>query len=454
MELSNSNESCIITKYNYYQENISIIDDEKSVEESNIESLSLSNDIEKLSHRLEKISISELSFIKNLEEWRIESHEIIDKFCQSKHDEYIERTNKDIYRIKEEINLLNIDHDDAAQDYIDWIKQTILLINQQINQLQQIQNKFLPLNIDKSIIYFPPEISHIKPLPSPLKDLFHFSSSNELFSPLSSISSFNFTNINFKNNNFDYVKEKLNVPIDHWYSLCKNDTNILITGKTDLILIDQSFKIINKKSFSSIEIKDISWSKILSRFILITSRKIYLFDEKNLSLEETSISLGNHNPWECGTVSEANLFLSTFGEYPIIVHFNLLPSIHLNRKYNSSFLCQEYDIINDIKSNDIHLGLIIDNGFNNQTRLEIRLIKSFDIIWFVSLGKGWGYRCSPLNSNHWIISDSYNQRILFIDNQGNIQNIQNYFTKPFNIINWNDNQIIIRTNQTLNIHQY
>jgi hypothetical protein len=45
------------------------------------------------------------------------------------------------------MNLLNMDHD-AAEDYIDWVKETIQSIHQQLDELQQIQPKFSPLKID------------------------------------------------------------------------------------------------------------------------------------------------------------------------------------------------------------------------------------------------------------------------------------------------------------------
>lgn len=458
MELSKSNESCFMSTYNCCSENTSM----NNIEQSNFESLLLVDDIDKVSNRIEKISINQLSFIKNLEEWRNEAHEIIDKFCQSKHDEYIQRTNEEINHLKDKLNLLNSDHDDAADDYIHWVKETIQIINQQLNELQQIQSKFSPLKIDKSLIYFPSPLSNLNPYPNPLKDLFSFSSSslsslstNEIVSPSSPL---NFSNIICEKNNdsvfLESLKEKVKVPSDHWYCLSTNETNILITGKSDLILFDHSLKIINKKSFLQIGIKDICWSKILSRFILISPKQIYLFDEKTFSLELSSINLANHNTWERGTINETILFLSTFGENPILVEYNLCPSIHFNKKYQTSIICQQNETINDMKSNDIYLSLIIENSFNNQTRFQLHLIKSLQCISSIYIGKGWGYRCSSINYNHWIISDSYNQRIIHIHNNGNIQNINNYHTKPFNIINYTNNQIIIRTNDTLNIHQY
>ena len=428
-----------------------------SSEEYNEQSLLLTNDIHGVSNRLETVSINDLSFIKNLEEWRHEAHQIIDRFCQSKHDEYVRRTKEEIDRLKETVHLLSSDHD-AADDYIDWVKETIQSIHQQLDELQQIQDKFSPLKFEKSTIYFPREISDLKRQPTPLKGLFSFSSSstNELTSSLSPFSPFHFTATTSKNNqffSFQSSKDRLKLPPDHWYPFATNETHLLVTGKSNLFLIDHSLTIVNKKSFVQVGLKDICWSKSVSRFILIFPKEILLFNEQNLSFESCSITLGHHNPWERGTCTETTLFLSTFGENPIIIEYNLFPSIHFNKRYQSTTICKETEIINDMKTNEISLALIIDNGFLNQTRLELRSIKSFEYLWSIDLGRGWGYRCSPLNHTHWIVTDSYNQRLIHINDHGTIDKIINTPMKPFNVVHWGQHQFLIRNVDGINIHQ-
>jgi hypothetical protein len=252
---------------------------------------------------------------------------------------------------------------------------------------------------------------------------------------------------------FESPKEIIKLPSDHWYSLAANENYLLVTGKSNLFLIDRSLTIVNKKSFIQIGIKDICWSKILSRFILISPKEIFLLDEKTFSLESCSITLTNYNPWERGTSSETTLFLSTFGENPFIVEYNLLPSIHFNKRYQLSIIYGETEVINDMKCNDMSLALIIDNGFINQSRFELRSRKSFECIWSIDLGKGWGYRCASLDHSGWIVADSYNYRLIHIINNGTIDKIDNYSIKPFNVIHWNDDQIVIRTIEGLNMHQ-
>ena len=173
-----------------------------------------------------------------------------------------------------------------------------------------------------------------------------------------------------------------------------------------------------------------------------------------MSLDSCSINLINNNPWERGTCSDTTLFLSTFGENPLIVEYYLFPSIHFNKKYQSTIICRESEVISDMKSNNNSLGFIIDNGFKNQSRLELRSIKSFESIWSIHVGKGWNYRCSPLNNSEWIVTDSYNHRIIHISNNGIIDRSESYSAKPLNVICWSEDQIAIRTTEGVNIHQY
>ncbi|CAF1487803.1 unnamed protein product [Rotaria sp. Silwood1] len=116
-------------------------------------------------------------------------------------------------------------------------------------------------------------------------------------------------------------------------------------------------------------------------------------------------------------------------------------------------MCKENEVISDMKSNENNLGLIINNDNNNENRLEVRSIKSFELIWSIHLDKEWSYRCSPLNDNHWIFVDSYNNRFIQIFDHAPIDQIINYPTKPFNVVSWSLNQFVIRTAEHLNIHK-
>ncbi|CAF4912376.1 unnamed protein product [Rotaria sp. Silwood1] len=156
--------------------------------------------------------------------------------------------------------------------------------------------------------------------------------------------------------------------------------------------------------------------------------------------------------WKHETCYDTTLFISTFSENPFIIEYTIFPSIHLNKRWPSLIICKENEVISDMKSNENNLRLIVNNDNNNESHLEVRSIKSFELIWSIYLGKGWSYRCSPLNDNHWIFVDSYNNRFIQISDHATIDQIINYPTKSFNVVSWGLNQFVIRTVEHLNIH--
>jgi len=152
-----------------------------------------------------------------------------------------------------------------------------------------------------------------------------------------------------------------------------------------------------------------------TKFLLISPKQIYTLDEKQMIINPLKLFININYCWERGTCSEISLYLSTFGDNPYIVQFYLNPSIQFN----------QYDIINDIKYHDNHLAIIIENGLYNQSHFQFHSLKSFQCIWKVLLGQGWSYRSSLFNQRYWIISDSCNNRIIHILNDGIIIKIDN-----------------------------
>jgi hypothetical protein len=249
-------------------------------------------------------------------------------------------------------------------------------------------------------------------------------------------------------------KQIINISSDkNWFALSTNEKHLLIIGKSKIYLFNKNFKIINEKLFIHQGIKDICWSKTLEKFILISPKQIYILDENKMIIKPFKLYFNINKCWQRGTSSETFLFLSTFGENPSIIIFNLYPSIQFNKQYQKEIISHKNQIINDIKYADNHLAIIIEDNLNNQSYFQLRELKDFQLIWIVSLGNGWNYRSTLFNHRYWIISDYYNNRFIHILNDGNISKIENYFSKPENIISWIHNQIIIRTIQNINIHQ-
>ena len=396
------------------------------IEMNELTNESQQNSIQQIRDRIEKISFDQLNFIEKLEEWRHESHRLINQFCDLKRDEYLTKVEDEMNQLKQTIDSFSFDCD-ASNDYIQWTQTTIQSIQQQLDQLQQIQYQFGSFQLDPSLISIPEKIiDSIEHPPSPFKDL--------------SCSSFQWTN-----------QMSISIPPDHWYSLASNQQSILAASKSDLILFDHNLNLMKKKSLIPTGLKDICWSTSLAKYILIFPREILLVNpnDNSLLLESISIVSNNEQPWERGTTHQSILFLSTFGDNPLIVEYNLSPSIHSNKRYPWFLFTCQHEIVNDLKANNDSLGLVIENSLSNLTRLDIRSIKSFDCLHSIEIGKGWGYRCSS-SIQHWILTDSYNQRILFIEKTNIYKTIEkNFSMKLFNVAYLRQNQFLLRTNESI-----
>ncbi|CAF1433027.1 unnamed protein product [Rotaria sp. Silwood1] len=63
--------------------------------------------------------------------------------------------------------------------------------------------------------------------------------------------------------------------------------------------------------------------------------------------------------WERETCYDTTLFISTFGENLFIIEYTIFPSIHLNKRWPSSIICKENQVISDMKSNENNHGRFI-----------------------------------------------------------------------------------------------
>ncbi|CAF1099470.1 unnamed protein product [Rotaria sordida] len=444
---------------NYYEQS-----DSFNNFENNIGNSSILKGLNELNHRINNISINELTFLKNVEEWRRQSHQIIDQFCKDISNKYINRTKEEFNHLRN-LTALMINNHDTTKNNLDWIKQTIKLIEQNLDQLKYIQYQFDALEIDKSIIS----------LPSPMKDIQipsfsqsnHLSLKKEIDTVVDSSSSNNSISSSVEILSYHYSlspqnrfypnlissKRMIDFSSDNWFTLATNQMHMVAIGKSILCLFNQNLNIIRQKSFQQQGIKDICWSETLDRFIFISAKEIFTLDEETMVLNPYNIYFNTDSTWERITCSESTLFLSTFGQNPFIAEFIFYPSIHFQRRYQSEIISHENEMINDIKYSDNNLGIIIENGLTNQSHLEVRSMKSFECIWMIVLGRGWGYRCSLFNHRYWITVDRYNHRCIYILNDGTLIKTENYSSKPFNVVSWGKHQLVIRTMQTLNIHE-
>lgn len=244
-------------------------------------------------------------------------------------------------------------------------------------------------------------------------------------------------------------KKTLNISNDKINLLFTNEKHLLIIGKSKIYLFNENLKILKEKYLFYQGIKDICWSKSLEKFLLISSKELYTLNDKQMIIKPYKLYFNINETWKCITCSDNYLFLSCDGEYPFIIQFNLFPSIQFYKKY----YLNKYSIINDIKYNSNNLAIIIEDNLNNQSYFQYYSLNYFQLIIKINLGNGWNYRSTLFNNQYWIISDYYNQRFIHISIDGFILKIEKYFSKPEYINYWNNKQILIKTNQSIHLHQ-
>ncbi|CAF3853138.1 unnamed protein product [Rotaria sp. Silwood1] len=64
----------------------------------------------------------------------------------------------------------------------------------------------------------------------------------------------------------------------------------------------------------------------------------------------------------------------------LLLNYNIFPSIYFNKRWQPFIVDKENEVIRDMKSNENNLGLIINNDNKNESRLEARSIKSFELV--------------------------------------------------------------------------
>ena len=69
------------------------------IEMNQLTNESQQNSIQQIRNRIEKISFDQLNFIEKLEEWRHESHRLINQFCDLKRDEYLTKVEDEMNQI-------------------------------------------------------------------------------------------------------------------------------------------------------------------------------------------------------------------------------------------------------------------------------------------------------------------------------------------------------------------
>ncbi|CAF1289543.1 unnamed protein product [Rotaria sp. Silwood1] len=389
---------------------------------------SLITKINVLSDRFHHISLVQPYFITNLDKWRADAYRTIDRFyeTQRRHFEQFTQENQDkqrneLERLRLKINDL-IREQNTTQEDIYLIKDTIKLIEKDLNELSNIQCNICPLVIDENIATL------------------QSNQAKQDFLPLSR------------------PYKTMNIIDNSYCWMATNEKYLLVHHKPDLYLLDRQLSLITKIPWTHGRIYIMCWSLTLNRFIVITNDTIFTIDENLTAIERCDLNYHNniYRNWRSGTCSNTSLYLSTGELGTSIYEFTLIPSIQLIKEWSSPITCRKDECIDDLCYKNGKLAIIIFRQPTKEIRLDLRSSTTLDIIWSIEIGNIVPRRttgCCWLNNDEWLITDEYDFRLFHISANGHLLKSDKYGPAPYNALLFGKDILAIRTIEGVNLHK-
>jgi hypothetical protein len=401
-------------------------------ESLNVQLNPLSDELMILNNGLESFDIhkTNIESREKLEQWRVESHEKIDRLFEKKCqelDQYIlmkiSRQAEQIDHIRSKLNQLASEQGTTTRQDLDFLTSNICRLKKQMNNIEQtfIQINTHPLVIIDTMLQITETIR-------PKIDLFTRSPSRKTI---------------------DHSKNSCSV-------LTSNNKFLLIHQAPNLCLIDQEMYVVNQILWPFDKITDMCWSSTLERFILIYRNDLFLIDDNIMLIEK--ISTIQNIEWSSCTCSDASLFLSTNERSSSIMEFNLLPNIELTTHWKSPVTCEKNEQIDSMIYNNGTIALIIRNFYTKSVRIELRFSATLDCLWSLILDiqcdKKIPFHCCSLSFDEWLVADYKNSRLLHITKYGQVKAMITYKVTPFHINLFNQNILVVLTKYGKNLYQF
>lgn len=389
---------------------------------------SLMTEVNILSDRLHHVSLVEPYYLKTLDKWRLDAYRAVDHFYENQRryfEQFIHETQdkqrKEIDELRLQINDL-VRNQNASQNDIHSLKDTIKLIERDLNDISRIQCNIHPLVIDENLASI------------------EFSKTSHEFLPLAR------------------PYRTMAIADDSYCWMATNDKHLLVHHAPELYLLDRQLSIVQRTVWTHGRIYIMCWSSTLHRFIVITNDTIYTVNENLLAIERCDINHHNniyHN-WRSGTCSNTNLFLSTGDLGPSLYEFTLLPSFQLVKEWPSPITCRQDECIDDLCYKNGKLAIIIFHQPTNEVRFDLRSSTTLDLIWSIEIANIVPRRttgCCWLNNDEWLITDEYGFRLFHISADGHLLKMEKYDPAPYNALLFGKDILAIRTITGVNLHR-
>jgi len=386
----------------------------------------LINEINQIDTQLKKFDLKKVlrSSYQQLEEWRKNSHEIIDQYYRKQVNDLDLYMNEKIKQYEKE----SIDIRTKIKIYEREKQIThgqINLLSYQIQNLQKTFNEFKqndvkiqidPLIIEENLISF--------------DQSFHLSDLSPVYRVI------------------DRIHECCT-------SLATNNQLLLLHYEGTLLLVDREFTVYKQIPWKYGPIYDMCYSSTLKRFIIL-NEEVFLLNEDNGTINKVR-SLPLSQQWFSCTCSDTSLYLSTTISNTSIVEFHLLPTIVFVKKWTSNMICRNDEAIDGIVYHDNAFALTISNDMKKTVRFELRFTETLEKIWSLPLdiiyNKKQAFRFSLINYSEWIIADHCNSELIHITKDGKLKSIVPYKPSPCCVIQFGNGLLAISTKSVVNLHK-
>ncbi|CAF1373553.1 unnamed protein product [Rotaria sordida] len=253
--------------------------------------------------------------------------------------------------------------------------------------------------------------------------------------------------------------------------LAVSQNHILVNEYTNkrkrLVLINEHLQIDFINSPIKQNIIDALWNDVEKKFFLLTETNIFTFNPNTKVIESISnIRSKDIKPFKCFTISnnQSSLLIAYDEWEPKFIdrwqktnenNLWILSKRHSLNLTNNEFI----GIILAINQDDCsNLAMTIYNNLTEQWRMELRHIETLICFKKILLpGSDFidDYRMISMNNVtldiKWLIHSSANSKIMAIDSKWNIIPI-NYDVPVYRMIQFKENNLIIRTKNRIDIH--
>ena len=359
-----------------------------------------------------------------LENWRLQSHQLIDDYFNAKVRELTEFIQGKVQRCEGELEkvqnvVINYMREQATtHEQLAFLTADVQNLEKDLHRLEEsdFQLRLTPLTIDPQQITFG-QIFRLAQLPPPYQTMAR--SSKE--SPC----------------------------------LATDETHLLVFHEGALVLLDDQMKIVDQVKWKHDRIFDMSFSSSLSSFVVLTEHEVFLLDPRIMKI--THLRIIPWQEWFACTCSRTNLYLTTSLYTTTLIQYRLVPKIEFVKRWEAATLCSKDETIDGIVYKNKCLAMMISNESTKAIRMELRLAKTLERLWvlplYLTYNADQAYRFCSFNIDEWLISDYHNSRLLHISRDGTVVSTGNYHPTPLCLCTFSRSILAVSTKKGFFLHK-